>query len=102
MASALELDRMIEEITVDCYNDAEQLTGFEYAFQEIELPLSGTVVGEAVTVVSIGMSDDRRDLTATCQRRERRYEVCLLDVEIAADPPFSDVLAAYRRWLRHV
>lgn len=101
MTSVLELDRLIEEITVDCYNDAEQLTAFECAFQEIELPVPGTVVGEEVTVLAIGLPGDRWELVATCQRGDHRYDVCLQDVEIRADAPLADLLAAYRRWRRH-
>jgi Calcium binding len=42
-----ELDTLIEEITVDAYDQDEQLMGFENAFDEdASFPCSGTVVGE--------------------------------------------------------
>ena len=41
-----ELDSLIEEITVDAYDEDEQLMGFENALQEANLPCPGTVLGE--------------------------------------------------------
>lgn len=63
-----ELDSLIDEITVDCYDEDEQLTAFENAFYDANFPCPGTVVGEDVEVLSVNMSSGRRELTATCQR----------------------------------
>jgi len=42
-----ELDALIDEITIDCYNDDEALTAFENAFDEDgHLPCPGTVSGD--------------------------------------------------------
>jgi len=30
-----ELDALIDELTIDCYNEDEQLVGFENAFDEV-------------------------------------------------------------------
>jgi hypothetical protein len=94
-----DLESLIEEITIDCYNEEEQLTGFENAFHDATLPCPGTVVGEAVEVLSVATAERRRELVATCQRGGRRYEVALLDVEIQADAATSRLVAAYRRWI---
>lgn len=94
-----ELDSLIDEITVDCYDEDEQLTAFENAFYDANFPCPGTVVGEDVEVLSVNMSSGRRELTATCQRAGRCHEVALLDIAIHADPTTSRLLAAYRRWL---
>jgi hypothetical protein len=51
-----ELDSLIEEITVDCYNEDEQLTAFENAFYEAIFPCPGTVIGEHVDVLSVSLS----------------------------------------------
>jgi hypothetical protein len=49
-----DLDALIEEITVDCHDEDEQLTGFENAFDEdANFPFPGTVVGEDVEVLSV-------------------------------------------------
>jgi hypothetical protein len=94
-----ELDSLIEEITVDCYDEDEQLTAFENAFYDANFPCPGTVVGEHVEVLSVSMSGSRRELIATCQRAGRRHEVALLDITTDGDPTTSRLLAAYRRWL---
>jgi hypothetical protein len=95
-----ELDSLIDEITVYCYDEDEALTGFENAFDEdADLPRSATVIGEHVEVISIGLRDGRRELIATCERNGRRHDIALLDLTIDADTALSRLLAAYRRWL---
>lgn len=94
-----ELDSLIEEITVDCHDEDEQLTAFEDAFYDANFPCPGTVIGEEVEVLSVNMRSGRRELIATCHRAGRRHEVALLDIAIHADPTTSRLLAAYRRWL---
>lgn len=95
---ALELDDLISEITVDCYDDDEALMGFEAAFDEVRFPVSGTVVGEDVQVISVGRGDGRRELVATCERARQRYDVAVLDVDLR-DADATRLVAAYRRWL---
>jgi len=94
-----ELDELIAEITVDCHDDDEALLGFEVAFDEqVRFPVSGTVVGEDVQVISVGRGDGRRELVATCERAGRRYHVALLDIELR-EADATLLVAAYRRWL---
>jgi len=94
-----DLDNLIWEITVDCYDEDEQLMGFENAFDEANLPCPGTVVGEDVEVLSVSTANNRRELIASCQRNGRRYEAALLDIDLNADPDTSRLIAAYRRWI---
>ena len=99
-AHQANLDLLIEEITVDCYDEHEQLQSFENAFDEDgRFPCRGTVIGEQVEVLNVGQGNNRRELIATCQRNGRRYEVALLDIDIRADPTTSRLVAAYRRWI---
>ena len=94
-----ELDSLIADITVDCYNDDEQLTAFEAAFDnDATLPCSGRAIGEEVSVISIGMANGRRELMATCEHKGRRYQMALLDIELDGDPTTKTLIAAYRRW----
>jgi hypothetical protein len=96
-----KLDSLIDEIAVDAYDEDEQLMGFEAAFDEdATFPCPGTVVGEQVQVLRVGLANNRRELIATCQRNGRRYEIALLDIDINADPGTSRLIAAYHRWLR--
>jgi len=95
-----ELDDLIAEITVDCHDEDEQLTAFENAFYDARLPCRGSVIGEEVEVLSVGMSNGRRELIGTCERAGRRHEVALLDIDLHGDPPTTRLLAAYRRWVK--
>jgi hypothetical protein len=50
-----EADRVLEVITVDCYNASEQRTAFYEVFaEEVPLPTTATVVGPTVQVVPTG------------------------------------------------
>ena len=94
-----DLDSLIAEITVDCYDDDEQLVAFEAAFDnDATLPCPANALGEEVRVISIGMADGRRELIATCEHNGRPHQVALLDVEINGDPTTNTLVAAYRRW----
>jgi hypothetical protein len=95
-----ELDQLIEEITIDCYDENEQLMGFENAFDEqASFPCPGTVIGEDVQILRVGRGDGRHELIATCQRAGKRYELALLDIDINADPTTTRLLSAYRSWI---
>ena len=94
------LDDLIDEITVDTYNDDEALTGFEVAFEEsVDFPTVGTVIGQEVRVWSVTVPNGRRELVARCEHHGRRYDLALLDVEDTGDGAFDRILAAYRKWL---
>lgn len=95
-----DIDGLIAEITIDAHDEHEALQAFENAFDEdVRFPLPAKVIGEDVDVLSIGHSNGRRELIATCARKGHRYDVALLDVTINADPITSRLLAAYHRWL---
>jgi hypothetical protein len=95
-----ELDRLIAEITIDCYDEDEALSAFENAFdEEASFPIPAAVVGEDIEVLAAGTSNGRRELIATCQPAGHRHHIALLDINIQADQPASRLLAAYRRWL---
>ena len=53
-AGKRDLDALIEEITVDCYGEDEELTGFlAYLEDTLEQPVEATVVGVPVTIVGV-------------------------------------------------
>ena len=71
-----ELDSLIAEITIDCYDEDEALSAFENAFdEESSFPIPAVVVGEDVEVLSIGTSNGRRELIATCQRAGHHHHI---------------------------
>jgi hypothetical protein len=95
-----DLDNLIAEITIDCHDEDEALTGFENAFDEAAcLPCPAVVVGEHVELLFVAAPNGRRELTATCQRAGRRHQIALLDIQIPADQAASRLQAAYQRWL---
>ena len=53
-AGRRDLDALIEEITVDCYGEDEELTGFlTYLEDALERPVEATVVGVPVSIVGV-------------------------------------------------
>jgi hypothetical protein len=98
--SATVLDQLINEVTVDCYNEDEALTGFEVGFDEhVTFPVEGTVIGQPIRVLAVGLPNGRRELVASCQHGGTRYPVALLDIQDVGDEDFQRLSAAYRRWL---
>lgn len=100
MLAKAELDALIEHATVDCYNEAEQVTGlFTMIEDELELPFETSVLGMAVTVTSIDLSDTDQ-IIAICQRDGHRQAVPILDLPSPAPAPGgAEWIEAYRSWL---
>ena len=95
-----EVDRLLEAITVDCYNLAEQVTAFYEAFvEEVTVPTTATVVGATVQVVGIDIAEHGDELTARCQRGAVVQDLRLSDLVFAPDTPAAWIHAAYRRCL---
>jgi Calcium binding len=99
-AGKRELDALIEEITVDCYSEDEELSGFlTYLEEALEQPVQVTVMGMPVTLVGVHSADGPLPgLVAHCQRDGDDYPVCLLDVAVPRGTEVGRVLAAYRHW----
>jgi hypothetical protein len=70
--SAARLAEMIEEATVDAYDESEQATGWFTMFEEhLELPFETVVLGVLVTVEAIDQRDDNR-IVAVCARGKEK------------------------------
>ena len=89
------------DATVDAYGDSEQATAFLTVLEEcLALPFGATVLGEAVVVEEIDLSD-ADELIAMCRRRGKRQKVRLLDLELHVPrPKGAEWVAAYNRWSR--
>ena len=97
-----ELDRLIEEIVVDAYDDDEQLWAFRQAFEDnVAMPAEAFVVGEPVKVMMIDYDgNERRGLTAKCQRGDGVEQVmAACDLVFPEGSTAARYLAAYRKWL---
>jgi hypothetical protein len=64
--SDAELDALIEEATVDPYDESEQMIGFRIMLDEnLEMPFKTEVLGVELTVETLDLTDDRRS-SAPC------------------------------------
>ena len=95
-----ELDVLIDDLTVDAYNDEEQLAGFLVGADEaLQSGEPAKVVGVEVMVVGLDVGPDARTgLTARVRRDDTTYEVALADLTFDADSQLGRIVAAYRRW----
>jgi hypothetical protein len=98
--SPRQLDKLIEEATVDCNNGEEQASGFFAMIEEnLVLPFATRVLGVEALVVAVEM-DDVGSLKAVCERGGERQCIGLTDLPLPSPPPSgAEWIAAYRRWV---
>lgn len=92
------LDALIDEATVDCYNEDEELTGFAVMLEDnLTLPFETTVLGVPVTVNEIRQTAS--GIVAICVRGKHRQAIPILDLQLPDSPPQgAEWIAAYRNW----
>lgn len=98
--SPRQLDKLIEEATVDCHDEEEQASGFLTMIEEnLALPFATRVLGVEASVVAVEMDDDGR-LKAVCERGGERQCIGLTDLPLTSLPPSgAEWIFAYRRWV---
>ena len=85
--STARLDEMIEEATVDGYNESEESTGlFNMAEENLALPFSTVILGVEVTVQKVDITD-RDEIVALCRRGRDRQKVPILDLPLPEPRP---------------
>ena len=96
----LELDRLVEEATVDCYNETEQVSGLYTMIEDdLAMPFETVVFGSTLVVERIDLTD-RDDIVAVCRRGRELRKIRLLDLPLPSPPPDgAQWIAAYRHWL---
>src|SRR5258708_30465809 len=99
VATARQLDKLIKEATVDCYNEEEQASGFFAMIEEhLALPFATRVLGIEVSVVAVEMDNDG-SLKAVCRHGRQRQRIGLTDLPLPSRPSSgAEWIAAYRRW----
>lgn len=97
--SAAELDALIEEATVDTYDEIAAVNGFLAVIDEhLAVPFSTTVLGVEVNVVGVDLTNDYR-VVARCVREGFRQDIGLLELPLPVPPPDgAHWIEAYRRW----
>ena len=96
-----QLDALIEEATVDCYNDQEQVTGlFTMIDEHLAVPFDTSVLGMTVTVVKVDLTV-HHEIVAICRRDGHKQAIPILDLTLPAPAPDgAQWIEAYRRWQR--
>ena len=97
--SIAHLDGMIEEATVDCHNESEQMSGFFTMIEDhLVVPFMTMVLGAEVTVESIELND-ANEIVAVCRRGRDRQCIHLLDLPLPDPKPSgAEWIDALRRW----
>jgi hypothetical protein len=92
------LEAMIEDATVDAYDEDEQLTGlFTMIEDHLVVPFTTTVLGVEVTVTNVDLTGDR--IVAIGTRGRDRQRIDLLDLPLPTPPPDGTAwIDAYRHW----
>lgn len=98
--SNARLEAMVEEATVDCYNEEEQATGlFTMIEENLRVPFETRVLGGRVTVTGVDLTDSTQ-IVAMCCRAGLRQAIPILDLPLPTPPPAgADWIEAYHRWL---
>jgi len=98
--SKAQLDAMVDEATVDCYNEDEQVGGlFNMIEDRLAVPFETLLLGVEVTVASVNMADSGQ-IVAICSRGGMRQAISILDLPLPTPPPEgAEWIEAYRCWL---
>jgi hypothetical protein len=97
--SGAELDALVEQATVDAYDDYEQRSGFHVMLEEhLAVPFETNVLGVEVTVEEIDLRPGS-GLAAICARGRHRQAIGILDLPLPSPrPEGAEWIDAYRRW----
>jgi hypothetical protein len=92
---------MVDEATVDCYNDSEQATGlFTMIDEHLALPFQTLILGVPVVVTKVDITD-RDEIIAICTRGGVKQRIAILDLPLPSRTPAgAEWIAAYRHWMR--
>lgn len=97
--SDAELDALVEQATVDAYDEYEQLASFHTMINDhLAVPFRTTVLGVEVTVTKIDLLSGS-GITAICSRGRHRQAIGILDLPLPTPPPAgAEWIGAYRHW----
>ena len=95
------LAQLIEDATVDAYDESEQRLGFYTMMEnELALPFATVVLGVEVTVERIDLTE-ADEIVAVCTRGRTRQAISIVELPLPAPPPRgAEWIEAYRRWRR--
>ena len=98
--SAARLAEMVEEATVDAYDEGEQATGWFTVLEEhLDLPFETEVLGGRVIVEAIDLREGNR-IVAVCTRGKEKQAIAIADLPLRRPKPRGAAwIEAYRLWL---
>jgi hypothetical protein len=96
-SSTARLDKLIEEATVDCYNESEEVTGIFTMLEENLTVLFATkLLGLEVTVERVDLNK-AGEIVAVCRRGRERLRVPVIDLPLPEPKPKgTEWIDAYR------
>ncbi len=94
------LRALIEEATVDCYNEAEEHMGFLNMIEEhVVCPFMAKVIGEDVEVVEFRSPESGFGLDAVCRYKGKDYRIDAGSLEWPKKKPEGfEWIEAYLLW----
>lgn len=95
------LDEMIDEATVDCYNESEQACGlFTMLEENLVVPFTASILGVDVTVEKVDLND-AEEIVAVCRKGRESQQIPILDLPLPTlRPAGADWIEAYRAWVK--
>jgi hypothetical protein len=90
---------MIEEATVDCYNESEAIGGFFTMIEDhLEVSFATVVLGVDVEVRGVELTE-REEIVAICVHGRQRQRIPICDLPLPTPQPAgAEWIEAYRRW----
>jgi hypothetical protein len=94
------LRELIQEATVDCYDDSEQHMGLMNMVEEnVVCPFKARVIGEEVEVVELRAPDAGFGLDAVCRYKGKDYPIDVNSLEWPKSKPEGfEWIEAYLAW----
>lgn len=96
------LEELLEEATVDCYDEEEEFAGVLISVDEnVAWPLPAQLAGTRVEVLGLdeSASSTRRGIVARIRRGGKEYQAALADLTFGdVDETSAEWLAMFRWW----
>jgi hypothetical protein len=95
------LQNLIEEATVDCYDESEAHVGFVTMLEEnVICPFEATVIGEKVEVVEVRGREAGFGVDAVCRYKGKDYRIDINSLGWGKKKPEGfEWIEAYQAWL---
>ena len=98
------LQKLIEEATVDAYEEYEQHTGLLMMIEDnVVCPFEAKVIGETVEITEFKCPDSGLGLRAICKHKGKTYPIDVTSLEWADPfPEGFEWIDAYFEWLKRL